>query len=90
MAARNRFKKIMSDTDLEEQKYELLALKEIIGEENLKVYVSGLETIEDLEAENSLQFFQQPGFEAKCKIGGRLNIAPTLNNPLKILWTDQK
>ena len=80
----------MSDTDLEEQKYELLALKEIIGEENLKVYVSGSENFEDLEAENSSQFFHQSGFETKCKIGGRLNIAPTLNNPLKISWTDQK
>ena len=62
MAKSDRFfVKIMSDTDLEEQKYELLALKEIIGEENLKVYVSGSENFEDLEAENSSQFFHQSG-----------------------------
>ena len=45
----------MSDTDLEEQKNELLALKEINGEEITKVYIKDSEKIEDLETRRSEQ-----------------------------------
>jgi len=81
----------MSDTDLEEQKYELLALKEINGEETIKVYVKDSGKIEDLEfAENNSEFFKQFRCKSNCKIGGRLSVAANLNDPLKIFWTGQK
>ena len=79
------------EADLEEQKNELLALKEIIGEENLKVYVTDRKYIEaDLEADIDSEFFKQPGFKTNCKIGGRIRVAPTFNEPLRIFWTDQR
>ena len=81
----------MSDTDLEEQKYELLALKEINGEETIKVYVKDSKKIEELEfAENNSEFFKQFRCKSNCKIGGRLSVAANLNDPLKIVWTGQR
>ena len=81
----------MSETDLEEQKNELLALKEIIGEDNLKVYVTDRKYIDDdLEADIDSKFFKQPGFKTNCKIGGSIRVAPVLSEPLRIFWTDQR
>ena len=81
----------MSDTDLEEQKNELIAIREINGEETIKVFAKDSKCIEDLEfAEKNSEFFGQFRCKSKCKIGGRLSVAVDLMEPLKISWTDQR
>ena len=76
----------MSDSDLEEQRNELLVIKEILGEECIQLFTSKEEVIEELEAEFNISFFQS--FQCPdSRFGGRLDISPSLNEDLKLSWS---
>ena len=75
----------MSEDDLEEQKFELLALKEILGEENVEIFLKSCDLqIEEMSSQINPRFFDQ--FETKeAKIGGKIFISPNLLEPLTII-----
>ena len=77
------------DEDLEEQKNELLALKEIVGEENVVIFLKRcLEDFEDLNVEIREDFFKQFQQRSDVLIGGVLTIEPLLNEAITITWND--
>ena len=75
----------MNDSDLEEQTNELLVIQEICDTENLQLFTSGQETFEEIKAEFNEDFFKSFGFPAR--LGGRLDICPSLNEDLKVFWS---
>ena len=77
------------DEDLEEQKNELLALKEIVGEENVVILLKKcLQDFKDLNVEIREDFFKQFQQISDVVIGGVLTIEPLLNEAITITWND--
>ena len=77
------------DEDLEEQKNELLALKEIVGEENVVILLKKcLQDFKDLNVEIREDFFKQFQQRSDVLIGGVLTIEPLLNEAITITWND--
>ena len=76
--------------NLEEQKYELLALQEICGENHLTIYSRKLEQYfdDELKVEQNVEFFKKFDSVDESKIGGILNVEPTIIDTLIIEWSD--
>ena len=83
------FDSMSCDEDLEEQKNELLALKEIVGEENVVILLKKcLQDFKDLNVEIREDFFKQFQQRSDVLIGGVLTIEPLLNEAITITWND--
>lgn len=77
----------MSDNDLEEQRNELLALNEILGKDIVKIYAKSPEAAQqEFDYEINTKFFDQFHNAKDSVIGGSIDISPSIESDLQVIW----